>query len=145
MHPGWQDVPDGKRWQDVPDGKMFRMARKDKMFRMASPERAIYRAGSLTLSLDSVSACHVSNPERVIQHKALWPEVLSPAKEATVQPIVSNHPFVKQIKHWSGIYQKSIFALYRKGMWRGVTLHGNNPFFKFAEEKRKHPNILSFL
>ena len=29
---------------------------------MASPERAIYRAGSLTLSWDSVSACHVSNP-----------------------------------------------------------------------------------
>ena len=41
--------------------------------------------------------------ERVIQHKALWPEVLSPTKEATVQLIVSNHPFVKQIKHWSGM------------------------------------------
>ena len=41
--------------------------------------------------------------ERVIQHKALWPEVLPPTKKATVQPIVSNRPFVKQIKHWSGI------------------------------------------
>ena len=37
------------------------------------------------------------------------------------------------------------FALCRKWMWRGMTLHGNNPFFKIAEEKRKHPNILSFL
>ena len=109
----------------------FRMVspiKDGKMSRMANPERVIYRAGSLTLSVRPISACHVSNPERVIQHKALWPEVLSPTKEAIVQPIVSNHPFVKQIKHWSGIYQKSIFALYRKGMWRGVTLHGNNPF-----------------
>ena len=105
-----------------------------------------------------------------------------------IQPIVPNQPFVKQIKHWSGIYQESFFenfktkiflddswillvipdhkscplcghvtvqwfrrrndfcfsqelpeivrnlseiffALCRIWMWRGGTLHGNNPFF----------------
>ena len=184
------------------------------MSRMANPERVIYRAGSLTLSVRPISACQVSNPERVIQHEALWPEVPLDTIEASFQPIVPNQPFVKQIKHWSGIVRnvseiffwkfqdknipgwflditdyswlqiqsamrtcghewfrrrnvfvlvsncqkpkeqreqsqaclsyaesrlrktKSIarnlseifFALCRKGMWRGVTLHGNNPF-----------------
>ena len=70
---------------------------------MANPERVIYRAGSLTLSIHSISVCQVSNPERVIQHKALWPEVPLDTIEASFQPIVPNQPFVKQIKHWSGI------------------------------------------
>ena len=38
-------------------------------------ERVIYRAGSLTRPFCPVSAYHGSNPERVIQHKVLWPEV----------------------------------------------------------------------
>ena len=43
----------------------FRMVspiKDGEMFRMVSPERAIYRAGSLTLSFCPVLACHVSNP-----------------------------------------------------------------------------------
>ena len=58
---------------------------------MASPERAIYRAGSLTLSWDSVSACHVSNPERVTQHKALWSEVPLDTIGASLQPTTFKH------------------------------------------------------
>ena len=49
-------------------------------------ERVIYRAGSLTLSFCPVSACHVSNPERVIQHKALWSEVPLDRIDAPIQP-----------------------------------------------------------
>ena len=58
---------------------------------MASPEGAIYRAGSLTLSLDSISACHVSNPERVIQHKVLWSEVPLDTIDASLQPTAFKH------------------------------------------------------
>ena len=46
-----------------------------KILQMANPESVIYRAGSLTLSIHPISACQVSNPERVTQHEALWPEV----------------------------------------------------------------------
>ena len=46
-----------------------------KMSQMANPGRVIYRAGSLPLSVRPISACQVSNPERVTQHEALWPEV----------------------------------------------------------------------
>ena len=70
---------------------------------MTNPERVIYRAGSLTLSIRPISVCHVSNPERVIQHKALWSEVPLDTIDASVQPIVPNKPFVKQIKQWSGL------------------------------------------
>ena len=72
----------------------FQMANpiKDgKIFQMANPERVIYRAGSLTLSIHPISACQVSNPERVTQHEALWLEVPSPSTEASVQPIASNN------------------------------------------------------
>ena len=61
------------------------------VFRMVSPERAIYRAGSLTLSFCPVIACHVSNPERVIQHKALWPEVPLDTIDASLQPTAFKH------------------------------------------------------
>ena len=108
---GWQEMARCSGWQDVPDGKMFRMARKDKMFRMASPERAIYRAGSLTLSLDSVSACHVSNPERVIQHKALWPEVPLDAIEASLQPTaLKNAPPNMRIVNKRTAFMRVIFV-----------------------------------
>ena len=66
----------------IPDGKMSRMV---------NPGRVIYRAGSLTLSIHPISACQVSNPERVIQHEALWPEVPLDTIEASVQPIASNN------------------------------------------------------
>ena len=109
--------------------QMVSLIKDGKISRMANPGRVIYRAGSLTLSVRPISVCQVSNPERVTQHKALWPEVPSSTIEASVLPIVPNQPFVKSIgQEWSGIYQKSFFALCRKGMWRGVTLHGNNPF-----------------
>ena len=45
-------------------------------------ERVIYRAGALTLSIRPISTCQVSNPERVIQHEALWPEVALATTEA---------------------------------------------------------------
>ena len=57
---------------------------------MASPERAIYRAGSLTLPFCPVIACHVSK-ERVIQHKALWSEVPLDTIDASLQPTAFKH------------------------------------------------------
>ena len=110
--------------------RMVSLIKDGKMSRMANPGRVIYRAGSLTLSVRPISACQVSK-ERVIRHEALWPEVPLDTIEASVQPFVLNQPFVKQIKHWSGFVRnlsEIFFALCRKGMWRGVTLHGNNPF-----------------
>ena len=132
--PGWQDVPDGKMsrmarcpgWQDVPDGKMSRIASPIKeakhAFRMASPERAIYRAGSLTLPFGPVSACHVSNPERVIQHEALWPEVPSDTIDASLQPTAFIHAPPTCAP------STCLPFTYVSYLWRGVTLHGNNPF-----------------
>ena len=105
----------------VPDGKMFRMT--SHAFRMTSHERAIYRAGSLTLSLDSISACHVSNPERVIQHKVLWPEVPLDIIDAPIQP---NHIKKCHIQTCKSLDIHSVYM--RVTLWRGVTLHGNNPF-----------------
>ena len=72
----------------------FRMVspiKDGKMSRMANPERVIYRAGSLTLPFCPVSAYHVSNPERVIQHKALWPEVPLDTIDASLQPTAFKH------------------------------------------------------
>ena len=66
-----------------------------------SPERAIYRAGSLTLSFCPVSARHVSNPERVILHEALWPEVPFDRIDASLQPTAFKHapPNIKTTRH----------------------------------------------
>ena len=52
-------VGDARIIKCVPDGKMFWMT--SHAFRMTSHERAIYRAGSLTLSFCPVIACHVSS------------------------------------------------------------------------------------
>ena len=55
--------------------QMVSLIKDGKMSRMANPGGVFYRAGSLTLPFCPVSAYHVSNPERVIQHETLWPEV----------------------------------------------------------------------
>ena len=74
---------------------------------MASPERAIYRAGSLTLPLDSVSACHVSNPGRITQHKALWPEVPLDTIDASLQPTAFKHaPPNMRIVNMSNVHRR---------------------------------------
>ena len=83
----------------IKDGKIFQMTNPDGKMSQMTKERVIYRAGSFTLSIRPISACQVSNPERVIQHEALWPEVPLDTIEASVQPIVPNQPFVKKIKH----------------------------------------------
>ncbi|MDO5762166.1 MAG: hypothetical protein Q4P12_05840, partial [Bacteroidales bacterium] len=78
----------------IKDGKQCILSRvivmylcmANRAFRTVSPEGAIYRAGSLTLSFCPVVACHVSNPERVIQHKALWSEVPLDIIDALLQP-----------------------------------------------------------
>ena len=70
---------------------MASLIKDDKISRTASPERAIYRVGSLTLPFCPVIACHVSNPERVIQHKALWPEVPLDTIDASFQPTAFKH------------------------------------------------------
>ena len=91
------------------DSRVFRM--DSRVFRMDSPERAIYRAGSLTLSFCPVSACHVSNPERVIQHEALWPEVLSDTPDAPLQPTAFVHaPSNMRIINMPTVHIRIIFV-----------------------------------
>ena len=86
-------------------------------------ERVIYRAGSLTLPFCPVSAYHVSNPERVIQHKVLWPEVPLDIIDAPIQP---NHIKKCHIQTCKSLDIQSVYM--RVTLSRGVTLHGNNPF-----------------
>ena len=82
-----------------------------KMFRMANPERVIYRVGSLTLPFCPVSACHVSNPERVTQHKALWSEVPSDRIDASLQPTTFKHAQPNMhIVHMHTVHMRVIFV-----------------------------------
>ena len=78
---------------------------------MASPGRAIYRAGSLTLSFCPVLACHVSNPERVVQHKALCPEVPLDTIDASLQPTAFKHaPPNMRIVNMLTVHMRVIFV-----------------------------------
>ena len=61
--------------------------------------------------------------ERVIQHKALWPEVPSDTIDASLQPTAFKHAPLKHANHPTYVPFTCVLHL-----WRGVTLHGNNPF-----------------